>query len=89
MIIRAKLINLEHKPALMFDRKLIDSGKIVKSSRYSVKFLNINQDIEILGVLIFNGKNACVKLGTKVKGYLNLEYNSEYDLELEPCVNVY
>jgi len=48
-----------------------------------IKFLELKQDINVDRILQkFNEKDHQLKLGTKLKGYLKLKYQTNYKIEL-------
>ncbi|NCN51616.1 hypothetical protein GW931_01250 [archaeon] len=76
--IKARLINKKN-PLLIIKK----SDKISLRKEYIISFLDIKQDIEVSRILKnFNKENFKFEIGTKVKGYLKLDYQKDYMLEL-------
>ena len=80
MIFKARLISKNQKPLLIIKK----TPKLTLRSKYLIRFLRLNQDINIDRELYnFNQEFFKLDIGTKVKGYLKLKYQIDYEVDLE------
>lgn len=80
MITTGRLIN--KKNAILLIKK---TDKLTLGQRYSVIFFEINKEAICDNLILrtFNEEYRSFNIPTKVKGYLNLKYQEDYNIEIK------